>query len=313
MNLLVRCFLVFALLVGSSGALLARGEAAVLAVETTPAGPHSIGDRVTVVLRLRTDADAGAPELFPPPASESVEWGRPTVQAGPQAGEWIVRIPVQLFAVGRLSEALPPLRVGTETLELPPLSFEVKSVRSGPGASLLRDPKPPVVLDRRLWWPFLLALGALLAGAAGWLLRFHRRRPQPAPVLHPPSPEEWIAQALAPFAERRPQDREELRRYLEAVANCVREYLHQRTGVPAPRLTTSETLLRLRPRLPEGIATELAAILSGADAAKFAKQTPETFQPRQYVARVLEISRQIGQRWGDADQKARRPAADQWA
>ncbi|MAF09645.1 hypothetical protein CMK11_04270 [Candidatus Poribacteria bacterium] len=279
-----------------------------------PAGPHHIGDSLRV--RVRMDVPRGiTPEVAiagnPP---DDVVWGVPKLsKLDPSPGGaldvWELVWPVQVFRIDPYE--LPPIEigVGTDVLLTEPFPVETVSVRAGPDAELLRDVRPPVAVYRTIWTPAIVA-GAALLLVGGYAL--YRRRPRavvaPEPVATPqPSALEWAEAEFARMEGVTVDGEEGLRQFIDDASDVVREYVLRRVGVPAPKLTTLETLIALRGAVTDGTRGALRETLDGADHVKFAKQIPAQAAGRDFLERSRETCRACEREWAADDDNAAAP------
>jgi hypothetical protein len=157
----------------------------------------------------------------------------------------------------------------------------------------LRPFQPPVDLPYLSPW---LILGALIAaGMVAWLvLRRWRSRPKTTVELAQQSPYERAAATLEVVREN---DLPSVETSYQLVAGVLRTYLQTRLSVPAPELTTDETLDQLAGRIPEPLLADLERMLSRSDMVKFAGASPdERSIPNliEYAGRWLEaVERQV--------------------
>lgn len=151
----------------------------------------------------------------------------------------------------------------------------------GPFAVASRLPEPPGELEwpgdvrdlpRRRWWPWLLAVGGVAAGAVLWLARRARVAQPPAAAAEVPPvvvPGAAARAALAALREPDPSDAAAVLAHAIAVAAIVRGHCGD-LGVGAWRSRTSQELVA---RVPAG-RESLQACLQACDLVKFAAHRP---------------------------------------
>lgn len=278
--------------------------ARIASAELLPTGPHRIGDRLRVRVRL-TAPEGVTPEVATagePP--DDVVWG--TAKLAKQDGAatdgmavWQLVWPVQVFRVGPYE--LPPIEigVGTTVVLTEPFAVDTVSVRSGPDADILRDTLPPVPVYRTNWTPAIIA-GAGVLLLAGYAV--YRRRPRVEAAPQPETPREpdaleWAEAEFARLERVAAPDEESLRQFIDDVSDVVRGYIQRRVGVAAPRLTTLETLVALRGALTDELRHPLRQTLNGADYVKFAKQIPARSAGREFLDHARETCRACERAW----------------
>ncbi|HUP00354.1 MAG TPA: hypothetical protein VM737_02380 [Gemmatimonadota bacterium] len=188
-----------------------------------------------------------------------------------------LRLRLALFRPGDVVLPTVNARValnGGDTILVPVTSDTVRVASVlAPGDTLLADIKP-------LWrpggvpaWVWALAAAALAIAIAAWAWR---RRRHPAPAAGGGAaldPYDTARRALEAFSEDPPTSGRRTEAAAE-IGDTLRSYLADGWGVPARERTTLELLPSLPPR---GAAERpsLAALLSSADLAKFARVAPE--------------------------------------
>lgn len=122
---------------------------------------------------------------------------------------------------------------------------------------------------------FLIGAGALLVGLLiYWLSR--RRKPtlpkRPPPM---PPPHKIALDRLNALEKAQLWQKGELKNYYTQLTGIVREYVEARFKIPAPELTTEETLDLLKAQtLSQEWVSNLGDLLRSADLVKFAKAEP---------------------------------------
>ena len=244
-----------------------------------PAGPYAIGDRIQLRAVLRTPSGA-APQAEPPPSSSEASYGAPSwTQTRP--GVWEMTASIQVFRVGAYSLESYWASAGGRRLEIRPGTVQMRSVRSGAEAEILKGPKPPADL-RRPWRHTAYALLFLLtAGGAIFWMRRRSSKPTPAtPAPRVETPEERLERALSRLETRLAEGTDPRGAAYAEAADALRVYIAERSAVPAPRLPSSLTLNRLRNALGEGALDDLSKTLCEADRVKFAALLPDAAAER---------------------------------
>lgn len=251
----------------------------------------------------------GTPVRFEPPAAGGeFTWGTP--RAGRQESHarysgWVaesvwVRIPVQVFASGRVSIPGPRFRLGappqTRISRLPTLHIVVQStITAADSNAQLRPVRGPLAAPwwERVPWRWVVAAIVLLAAVAwavGWLRRRRRRvAPVVAPVVSAPrrSPAD---EALAALARLRAEGLPGVGRFGEhafELTRILRRYLESIVGTPRPGDTSGELVARLRASTlhPDDVR-QLEGLLGVWDRVKFARApltVPEAERAEQAV------------------------------
>lgn len=143
-------------------------------------------------------------------------------------------------------------------------------------------PRTPVLLYLALAFLGVAAVFALVF----WLVfRRGRKAAQPVP------PDQAALRELAALERRNLLERGEIRRFYGELADVVRRYLDRAFAVPAPDLTTDETLQRLRGVAHLAVDAVMPAreLLDEADLVKFAKYEPgrDTAAGRLFAAKAF--------------------------
>ena len=250
-----------------------------------PAAPLSVGDPVTVVLRLREPAGARLdptslePEAFRPFALLGVEQKEDGALALRLAPADTGKLEIPSVSVGFRDR---DGRLGQAATTAVPV--EVASVL-GEGAADLADIRPPA--DVRPDWLALAPLGALvvliLAAIAAAIWWWRRRvpvaRPQPGlEGLGEEDPWAWVRGALEALLRSSLLERNEMKVYCVRLSEIAREYLERRYRIPALERTTAEIHEELeRAFLDAEVRRTLTRVLWSCDAVKFAgnRMTPE--------------------------------------
>lgn len=241
------------------------------------------------------DQDAGAPARLSAAAADP---------AHPDRAHTILELPLVLL----------PAKPGRNKLELPPLpiavaraSGEIMTVCTAPHTVTVEDPianvaeavpqpNPPPLAQREDWKALRIATialaAALVLGALVWWLasRWARR---PKPAIPPPPPKPAWDVALARLAEIRRSgllERGELREYVDAVTDVVREYLGARYDFDGIESTTDEVRRALLPLSLGAVSLPtIIEMLEASDLVKFAGIVP----PPDDCLRMMATAEQI--------------------
>ena len=185
-----------------------------------------------------------------------------------------------------------------------PIEIEVASVLSE-GANELKDIRPQAEVPfSSVWpfgsdgsqeelWPWALggATGLILLMIAGIVYWRRQAILQGALVSQPPlTPLDAALQTLDSIEQRDlPADSRYAEHY-ELVADCLRSYLFGQFRIPAPELTTEQSVsvLDRRPVSPTDVR-DLGGILEEADLVKFARLVPEAREAREVIATARRV------------------------
>ena len=172
-----------------------------------------------------------------------------------------------------------------------PIEIEVASVLSS-GANELKDIRPQAEVPFPSTWPWmfgsLTGMAALvLVGIYLWRRTATQATLQPQQVLTP------LENALRTLDGIEEQDLPRQGRYLEhyaLVADCLRSYLFGQFRIPAPELTTEQSIsvLDRRPVAPTDVRS-LGEVLSEADLVKFARLSPQLSDARAAVSTARRV------------------------
>lgn len=180
--------------------------------------------------------------------------------------------------------------IATAALEIPVVSIVPPDAEDIRGlAPLVEFPRP--------WWPwFLLALALIvLIGSILYYLHAKRRASAPVVASRPPVPPYKTAlnrlQTLQETYD--PSHPDEVKPYFVELADVLRTYLEQSTGVPALERTTRELNEELErradlERIPEEAPRRIHEILDLADLVKFADIIPPLDRSRNALAATEE-------------------------
>jgi len=115
----------------------------------------------------------------------------------------------------------------------------------------------------------LIAL-ILLAGVIWWILWLRRKRAERLAI--PPTPYEVATTALQALLSEGLPERGESKQFHQRLSGILRQYLEERFGVSAPRLTTEEFLMYLAetPEMVKEHRLLLQTFLTACDMVKFA-------------------------------------------
>lgn len=157
-------------------------------------------------------------------------------------------------------------------------TLTVVSVLPADTAGIEPRPAKDVIGRNWAWWPFVLALLALLA-LIGGILWWRRRRSTSGTAfeLEPPvPPRERVLARLQEAREAGLVERGEMKEFYTRVSEALRDYLATIGPAWGEDLTTSELLGRFRAQVGPADATALADLLRPADQVKFARREPDT-------------------------------------
>ena len=247
----------------------------------------SIGDRVTLDVRVRHPADVVITAERPSIADADVLGdAQPVTQAQPD-GTVVTSYSFryQLFALGEVTAGQLRVRwlredgtAGVYVTRGPVLT--VVSVRA-PGDQDLRPLKPPVsVAGAPPAWVRPAAAGAvvlllaagLLAAVAWW----RRLRVVPEPEVEPHTAEERARERLDALRRGRLEDEAAYQAYYGTISLAVRDYLGERFRFNADALTTSELERRMTSHgVDRWQARLVGGLLDRCDRAVYARDYPD--------------------------------------
>lgn len=163
---------------------------------------------------------------------------------------------------------------GADTIGVEFPAAHVSSVLPTDTAGIQPRPARDVLGADRVWWPWLAALGVLLALAALAVRMWQRRRPLQAAVPAADVPPREAALALLEHARSmRLAESGDMKGFYTLVAEAVRTYMEAIDPAWGADLTTHELTLALSMRAPE--AESALRVLDRADMVKFAKARPD--------------------------------------
>ncbi|MEX1023264.1 MAG: hypothetical protein WD058_08955 [Dehalococcoidia bacterium] len=277
----------FAVPLGSAGAQTPDGapEIEVGVTFTPPAA--TLGDRLTLTVRARHDADVVVtvqrPTLFD---AELLADGRPSIEPQPDGRVMTTAtFRYQVFTLGEV--ATGPIEVrwliddGTSgVLEVAGGTLRVIATRAE-GDEALRPLKPQAVIDGAppVWIApvaiavaVVAAVAALVVAVVRW-----RRRPRRVEVEAPLDvPEAAARERLHALRNARLDDEAEFQAYYGTIAAVVRGYLGARFGFNAAALTTSELERRMTSHgVDRWQARLVGGLLDRCDRAVYARRYPE--------------------------------------
>ncbi len=173
-----------------------------------------------------------------------------------------------------------------------PIEVEVESVLSE-GGNELRDIKPQADVPFPVTWPWMaggVAAVAALALLAAWFWRRRMTARDPMVSQEPLTP---LAAALAELERLEKLDLPGEGRYNEhytMLADCLREYLFGQFRIPAPELTTEQTVSVLSRRpVSSANVEDFGEALGEADLVKFARLAPEAGDARNAVSTARRV------------------------
>lgn len=265
----------------------------------------TVGDVFTLTLSVSHPADHHV--VFPDVPSE---WGNfevrettylPTEINDDGALISAMRIEAALFKPG--AHSTPALSVAVRrpdgsVINRParPLEIEVASVLEE-GANALKDIRPQAQMPFPAVWPFgsdgaQEELWPWAVGATGLMALiliagyYRRQKNMPANVASQPplSPLEAALATLDIIEENDLPAESRYAEHYELVTDCLRSYLFGQFRIPAPELTSEQSIsvLDRRPVAPTDVR-DLAGILEEADLVKFARLVPEPHEARELV------------------------------
>lgn len=256
-------------------------------------GPHSVGDRVELIVAV-IHANAVVVTVprptVPAPAFEFISEAIPEVSSTPD-GDTVTtaRFTYQVFALGPLQT--DPIVVrwliedgtsGVVTTE--PAAITITPVRSEADVAL-RPLKPPLSIDGAppIWLqPVLYGIAAIAVLAVLIMLvrraaaLWRRRRTSAVETPDPHVPERSARERLDSIHGIRLADDESFQNFYGTIAEVVRRYLSERFEFNASALTTSELERRMT---GHGVDRWQARLVSGlldrCDRAVYARQYPD--------------------------------------
>ena len=268
-----------------------------------------VGDPFTITLSATYPSDHFV--IFPQVPSE---WGEfevrsqtsaPTIENDDGALTSSIQIEAVLFSTGDIPT--PELSVAIrkpdgEIINRPasPIDVRVESVSGNDDQ--LRDIKPqaelPIpfnplsIVEGREGLVTLTAASALgLAILAIYLWRRRQAYVQPDPG----TPAEIALRELDRIASLPLESDSDFKERYTLVSDCLRIYLWSQFGVPAPELTTHQTLRSLESvEIKASDTADLAQILDECDLVKFARLLPDADSANLIIERAREFARRSG-------------------
>ena len=260
----------------------------------------TVGDVLTLTLTVSHPSDHHV--VFP---DVPREWGefevRKTTHLPTEIGEAdslvsAMSIEVVLFQPGFHSTpelAVAVRRPDGSVINRPvrPIEVEVASVLAS-GANELKDIRPQAEVPFPTTWPWMFggltgAAALILVGIYFWRRMLTEASVQPQQVFTP------LEHALRTLDRIEEQDLPRQGRYLEhyaLIADCLRTYLFGQFRIPAPELTTEQSIsvLDRRPVPPTNVR-DLGEVLGEADLVKFARLAPGLGEARAAVITARRI------------------------
>ncbi len=184
----------------------------------------------------------------------------------------------------------PPGRV--QAVLIKPHAIKMESVLAkAEDTSDLRPPKG--VIGYRSWWPWLLALAAVVLAVAGWWLKARKKRralQAQAPRVPAVPPERTARQALDALLASSLLEEGNVKPFYSQLSDIFRRYVEGRFHLPALDRTTAELLPELRQRDElRPLFTEVRFLLESCDLVKFAKYVPDPGSVQADVERVRKF------------------------
>jgi hypothetical protein len=280
------CFV--ALAVGS----LATTQVAAQSVKTA-VSPDTIrvGDPFRAVVRidLPNGTEIALPDSLTP--TEDVEnAGRVRIRRDTANGavRVVAAYPLTAWRPGPLELPMVMATVsgvgGRQEMAIALPNIDVASVLPADTAGI--EPKPPkdVLGGNRLWWPWLLALAALLALAGALYWWYRKRRKAPGEIILPlVMPRERALEELDRIAKAGLIEQKDFKRYYTLVSEVLRRYMQTIEGEWSTTLTTDELHKRVRSIEQTRPAV---AVLRQADMVKFARSIPDDVTAARDLERV---------------------------
>ena len=173
-----------------------------------------------------------------------------------------------------------------------PIEIEVESVLSE-GANELRDIRPQADVPFPIAWPWTVGGAAALAALTLLAVRFWRRRIATRASAAASAPLTPLEAALAELDRLERLDLPGESRYNEhytMLADCLREYLFGQFRIPAPELTTAQTVSVLSRRpVSSANVDDFEGVLEEADLVKFARLAPNAGEARNAVSTARRV------------------------
>ena len=250
------------------------------------------GERITVRIEAITEPESRIQTpMFPEPSDGRIGTfdvlERSQTKDIPQEDGsrlWSQHLVVDCLAAGSHDLAFPPITFEddrattplTGRIELDPISITVRSSLPDENAQM-HDIRGWIDIPGGPWWPWILAIGAAVAGV-GAVGIWAASRTRPAGP--PPSPAEIARAALDRLTRRGDLERGDVNAFYTSLSDIIRQYIEGRFALSAPRKTTAEFLgdAERDTRLSEPQREHLRAFLRVADLVKFAGHTPPSEQ-----------------------------------
>ena len=298
----------FALLAYAIPSALAQSSPLELVMEVEPETIY-VGDPFTITLSATYPSDHFV--IFPQVESN---WGQfevrnqtslPTTDNGDGALTSSIQIEAVLFSTGDIPT--PELSVAIRNPDgeiinrpVPPIDVRVESVSGNDDE--LRDIKPqaelPVPFNPLSIVEGRERLSALTAASALGLalLAFYLWRRRLSPLQPDPgTPAEIALRELDRIASLPLEPDPDFKERYTLVSDCLRTYLWSQFDVPAPELTTRQTLRSLESvEIQDSDTADLARILDECDLVKFARFLPNQDDANLIIERSREFARRTG-------------------
>ena len=173
-----------------------------------------------------------------------------------------------------------------------PIELEVMSVLSE-GANELKDIRPQAGVPFPEVWPWAVGGAATLVALTLVAGFYWRRKTMPQTLLITQEIQTPLELALATLDRIERMDLASESQHLEhytLVADCLRAYLFGQFRIPAPELTTEQSIAVLDRRpVPPADVRDLGGLLEEADLVKFARLVPEGDEVHQSVATARRV------------------------
>lgn len=279
------------------------GQAPVVLSAKTDASRITVGDRVGYFIEIQQDQAAGGmlvwaviPDTFN--SLEVIERGRIDTLAANGTVTYRQKILLTGFDSGLFK--IPPFAFswippGADTAYLYPDSFFLEVMTVPVDTTQPYRGIKEILLVQTSWKDYLpqILAGIAVLLIAAWLFLWWRRRSRkrspaaPQPVIPDIPLYDRTMQALADLEKKQLWQQDRIKTYYTELTDILRSYIEERFRTPALELTTDELLETAHRHLQmKKYYDELAAILTTADLAKFAKAKP---LPQEHLAAMDHV------------------------